>query len=304
MGSIESWGVSVILWLQSFSAPGTVLLFRLITFLGDEKFYLLLLPFVYWCLDKRMGIRLAVLVLLSNTGNIMLKFACCLPRPPVPPVTHLVSEQGFGFPSGHTQSVTVAFAFLAWWVRQRWAYVAAAVLVAAVGLSRLFLGVHFPHDVLGGLVFGLLIVAIFAWCAPSLEERWAAQSRAVRYLLALAVPLLLVGIWPLPDTAGSLGALAGFALGEMVELEQVRFVARGSLGRRLLRLLLGFVLVAGLYFGLKLVPLEAVMWRFARYAAVGVAASLVAPWLFVRLGLAEAEPRPQLALPTSPAGHP
>jgi membrane-associated phospholipid phosphatase len=290
MSGIESWGVSVILWLQSYRTPATDLAFRLITFLGEEQFYLLLLPVIYWCVDKRMGMRLAALVLLSNTANVMLKLAFAWPRPPAPPVRHLVYEDSFGFPSGHTQNSTVAFGFLAWWIRRRWASAAAAALVVAVGLSRLYLGVHFPHDVLGGLAFGLLVLAVSALAVPSLEETWATWPAAVRYPVALAVPLALLAVWPLKDTAGSLGALAGLALGEMAELELVRFVPAGSLGKRLLRFLLGVVLVAALYFGLKLVPLEAILWRFARYGAVGLAASLVAPWLFVRLGLAEAEP--------------
>ncbi len=290
MHGIENWGVSLILWLQSFSGPALDALFSLITFLGDERFYLLLLPLVFWCWDKRLGTRLAVLVLLSNTANIMAKFAFALPRPSPSVVRYVVSQEGYGFPSGHTQSVTVAFGALAHH-RRRWlAYGAAGITVLAVGLSRLYLGVHYPHDVLGGLVFGLLSFALFLWLAPIVERSWKAWSAAARYALVLVAPVALLLLCRLEDAAGSLGALAGFAVGEMIEAESIRFTPTGSPWQRLLRFILGAVFVVGLYFGLKVVPLDGVAWRFARYAAVGLVATAVVPWLFVRLGLAQTEP--------------
>jgi membrane-associated phospholipid phosphatase len=290
MTGIESWGTSVILWLQSFSVPPMDLFFRLVTFLGDEKFYLFLLPLVYWCVDKRLGIRLALVVMASNTVNLWCKFALGLPRPSSPPVHHIVDETGPGFPSGHTQSVTVAFGYVASQV-QRWrVHIVAAVLVFLVGLSRMYLGVHFPHDVLGGLVLGYAVLFIFVKATPLLERAWASWPRGLRYGLALGGPLVLFAVWPLEDTAGSLGALGGFAVGGLIEQEQVRFVPSGTALRRLLRFLLGRVFVAGLYFGLKAALPAGLAWRFLRYGTVGLVATGVAPWLFVRLGLAQAEP--------------
>ncbi len=289
MGGIEGLGTEFIVRLQALGGPAADTFFKLVTLLGDEKFYLLLLPLVYWCFDKRLGIRLAALVMASNAINLWLKFAFRLPRPPSPPVRRIVTETGYGFPSGHTQAATVAFGYPVSQV-QRWrVHIVAAILVFLVALSRMYLGVHYPHDVLGGLVFGYLILFLFVKAAPLLEPKWLACPQAGRYALAVGVPLLALAVWPLEDTAGSLGALAGFAVGGLAEAERIRFEAGGTPWQRLLRFLVGFAGVAILYFGLKTVLPEGLAWRFLRYAVVGLYAAALAPWCFVRLGLARAE---------------
>lgn len=295
MGWIQSWGVAAILSLQTRGGPVVDAFFRAVTLLGDERFYLLFLPLVFWCFDKRLGLRLAVLVLLSNTVNLWLKWACDLPRPPAPPVVHLTHETGPGFPSGHTQSVTVAFGYLASQLRRWRVHIIAAVLVFLVALSRVYLGVHFPHDVLGGLVIGYLLLVLFGRVLPLVERRWAVWSLEWRYAIAVGVPVLLVALWPGAGTASSLGALAGFGVGATYEAEHVRFGPGGPLLRRLLRLLLGAALVVAVYAGLKAVLPEGAFWSLLRYAAVAFTASAVAPSVFVRLGLARSEMGPHPA---------
>ncbi|MDI7276151.1 MAG: phosphatase PAP2 family protein, partial [Anaerolineae bacterium] len=295
MGCIESWGLYAILSLQSRGGPAADAFFRLITLLGDEKFFLLFLPLVFWCFDKRLGLRLAVLVLLSDTVNLWLKWACGLPRPPAPPVFRIAEETGPGFPSGHTQSVTVAFGYLASQL-QRWrVHILAAVLVFLVALSRIYLGVHYPHDVLGGLVIGYLILLLFVRTGPLAERRWASWTRGLRYGVAVGVPLVLLALSPSPDAASDLGALAGFGVGATLEAQYVRFSAGGPALRRLLRLVLGAVVVVALYAGPKAVLPEGAAWSFVRYATVALAATAAVPWLFVRLGLAQPEGAPRLA---------
>ncbi|MGQ9683224.1 MAG: phosphatase PAP2 family protein [Anaerolineae bacterium] len=286
MGGIEAWGIEVILRLQALGGPAADAIFRLITFLGDEKFYLLLLPFVYWCLDKRLGLGLGLLVLGSNTANQWLKHLFGLPRPPSPPVRHIVQEADFGFPSGHTQAVTVAFGYLAVRLQRLWVHVVAAVLVLLVGLSRLYLGVHYPHDVLGGLAAGMVLLWVFVKAWPLGASLWQRLNRPLRYALALLVPAVAVVLWPLDEAASSLGALAGFGVGAVLEATTLGFGSDGPWRHRLARLLLGTALVFGFYAGLKAILPQGSVWRFVRYGAIGLTVSLVGPWLFVRLGLA------------------
>ena len=290
MGGLESRGTAAILRLQALGGSAADAVFRLITFLGDEQFYLLLQPFVYWCLDKRVGLGLGLLVLGSNAANQWLKHLFGLPRPPAPPVRHGVEEAGFGFPSGHTQAVTVAFGYLAVCLQRLQVHVAAAVLVLLVGLSRLYLGVHYPHDVLGGLAVGYVLLFAFVKAWPLCAGLWQRLSRPLQYALALLVPAVAVALWPLDEAASSLGAVAGYGVGAVLEATATRFDAGGPWLYRLTRLLLGIALVLALYVGLKAVLLEGSVWRFVRYGAIGLTVSLLAPWLFVRLGLAAGRP--------------
>lgn len=65
MSSLLDWGIQVILWLQHFS-PTLDLPFKAISFTGEEEFYLLVLPLIYWCLNRHLGARLSVLTLFSS----------------------------------------------------------------------------------------------------------------------------------------------------------------------------------------------------------------------------------------------
>ena len=91
-------------------------------------------------------------------------------------------------------------------------------------------------------------------------------------------------------TAGA--ALAGMAVGFVLERRWVGFSVRGRLGLRILRLLVGLIGIALFWAGLKIVftGLEpAPLFRFIRYALVGLWAGFGAPWVFLRLKLAVTE---------------
>lgn len=57
MESLLNWGIEVVLWFQQFS-PALDLPFKILTSLGDKEFFLLLMPLVYWCINRQAGARL------------------------------------------------------------------------------------------------------------------------------------------------------------------------------------------------------------------------------------------------------
>ena len=122
-----------------------------------------------------LGVSIAVALVL----NPLLKVAFERPRPEG---DALVAVSSTAFPSGHTTTATTiatALAVIAWPTRWRWPVVAAAVVFSlAMGVSRVYLGVHWPSDVLGGLALGFTIAmgvrAVMPW--PSPEEAAAAQG--------------------------------------------------------------------------------------------------------------------------------
>src|SRR5512147_2222810 len=86
-----------------------------LSFLGTEDFFLLLVPFIFWCVDSSFGARLLFLIVTSDAVNHLLKWAFHLPRPYWidARVKALESEISYGLPSGHTQSATVGWGYLA-----------------------------------------------------------------------------------------------------------------------------------------------------------------------------------------------
>lgn len=303
--SLVPWGADFVVWVQSLSNPWLDSFFGFLTFLGNEEFYLILLPLVYWCIHKRTGAALGYLSLLSAWINSVLKYLFKIPRPGVlDSRVNVLSEQiSPSFPSGHAQGTLVNWGYLAYRFRNPVFWVVAILVILGVGLSRIVLGVHFPQDVLGGWLIGLVVLVIYIWAEP-LVARWLSEQKiAILVVLAVGVPVLLIflhpadvdGLYPAEGSITPMSALAGFGLGLIMEREWVRFRAGGKWGRRVLRFLLGMAIAAVFYLGPRLILPEEMAYgleaglRFVRYALVGWVVAFLCPWLFVRLGLAEQE---------------
>ena len=172
----------------------------------------------------------------------------------------------------------------------------AAFLMVGIPLSRVYLGVHFPTDLIGGYLLGGILLTVFLLSAPRLEGWLVDKGFAWQLLISLLGSLLLVLLNPagnkyvLSMAAVLMGVCTGFAL----ERRFVRFSCRGIWWKRALRYLLGIVVLLGLWGGLKIgfSGLEpAAGFRFIRYALVGLWGGVGAPWVFVKLKLAEEEKR-------------
>ena len=134
MGPILQWGIDLIISIQEVHGPVLDGFFRAITSMGTEEFHLLLLPLLFWCVDYGLGIRVALLVLLSSYLNSGLKDLFEQPRPfYLVPSVKLFEATGYGLPSGHAQSAVVVWGIIAAWARKTWFRVVAIVLMLLIG---------------------------------------------------------------------------------------------------------------------------------------------------------------------------
>ena len=292
MESILNWGIDVVLWFQQFS-PALDLPFKVLTSLGDKEFYLFLMPLVYWCIDGRAGARLFLLLLISVYMNEVAKLLVDQPRPFTydPRVIKLVHEDSGGLPSGHTQSAVVVWGYLACRFKKQPLWLLAGFLIITIPLSRIYLGAHFPTDLLGGYAAGALVLFLFLQLGPGIES-WFTQ-KGIFYQLALSagLPVLLILVIPSGNHGllTALGALMGVATGVTLQRRWVRFCSNGPGWQRVTRYLVGIIILFGVWLGLRSAfhQLEpAGLYRVIRYALVGMWGGLGAPWLFVQLKLA------------------
>ncbi len=300
MQQLLDWGIHVILWLQRFH-PTLDLPFRAFTFMGDELFFLLFLPLIYWCVDRRNGAQVTFLFLISAYVNAIAKDFFNQPRPAqYSDKVWAYSDVGgsAGLPSGHTQNTLAVWGYLAARVRRTWMWIVAGLLSVLIPLSRLYLGVHFPHDLLGGYVLGAILLLIYLrWGERG--ERWVSGLSAnvqAALVAVLALPLLL--IFPTEDGVTGGATLLGMGIGFVVEAHRIGFEVEGALWRRGLRYAVGIAVMIGLWAGLRaaFATLEpALLFRFIRYTLMGFWGGAGGPWLFVRLGLAPQRERTQSA---------
>jgi membrane-associated phospholipid phosphatase len=295
MEAIWQWGIDLIHAIQVVHSPALDAFFKAITFMGEEEFFLILIPLFYWCVDWAGGARLAFIFLLSAYVNVGLKDILAHPRPfDLDATVKLHEVDGYGFPSGHSQSSVVVWGAIAAEFRKRWVWVVAVALIVLIGFSRVYLGVHFPTDVLGGWMVGAVVLAIYLATGPRIEVWLRRVGLTGQLALAVVVPLVLLLLHPTKDTASPMAALMGMGVGMALVRQIAPFSAAGPLRQRVARFLAGIVGTGILYFGLSAVfpsegePLYFVM-RIVRYVLVGVWAGLGAPWLFLRLRLASSE---------------
>jgi membrane-associated phospholipid phosphatase len=296
MESLLNWGIEVVLWFQKFS-PTLDLPFRILTSLGDKEFFLLLMPLLYWCINRRAGARLFILLLFSACLNEVTKLLADQPRPfnYDPRVIKMVHEDSGGFPSGHTQSAVVVWGYLACRFKMKALWLLAGFLILAIPLSRIYLGAHFPTDLFGGYAIGAVVLFLFLRLDPPIES-WLTEKGVIYQLGAsMGLPLLLILFIP-PGNDGLLtavGALMGVATGVVLERRWVRFSSDGRWWKQVLRYFVGIVILIGLWLGLQIAFHQlkpADLYRLIRYALVGLWGGLGAPWLFLKLKLAKKEP--------------
>lgn len=169
-GSIDA---HIISFIQGFETPGLTGVMKLFTFIGSAKtvavLSVLLLAFLYFVLKHRTELLLFVVVLGGTAVlNQGLKLLFHRERPDF---HRLIQETGYSFPSGHSMEAFALYgvlAFLLWrHIASRGGRVLLIVLSVAmtiiIGLSRIYLGVHYPSDVLGSYLAGGFWLFLSVW---------------------------------------------------------------------------------------------------------------------------------------------
>ncbi len=294
------------------------------TFLGSELFFLLVMPALYWSIDPVIGFRAGMMLILSGGLNSVFKILFHTPRPfwVDSNVRAYSSETSFGMPSGHSQNSAAIWGIIAATIRSKWAYILAVVLVFFIGLSRIYLGVHFLHDVLTGWLAGILIILLYIKFEAPVSGWLKSKTFAFQILVSFlfGVSFILLGYlaqlstskWVLPTEWTTLALAAGAEAPDPFNLEGVITIAGVAFGftagfawwrnkfgvyeircssvKKLARYTFGLMGIVVLYFGLKLVfPEEPLLvggtFRFIRYTLIGMWVTFIAPWFFRLLHL-------------------
>jgi len=324
MEAIYQFGIKLIQSLQTLS-PALDGFMETVSIFGLPEFFLVLVPFIYWSIDRRIGIRSLLVLLYFDSISVPLKLLFHQPRPywlgGVKEFGDAGAEGTYGIPSGHAGRTLAVSGYLAAQVKKTWFWAIAVIYILLVGISRLYLGVHFPQDVLGGWLIGILVIwGVIRW-EGAIREWLADKSLSTQIVLGflIAMGILLIGfiarfiVAGMPDpgewspynteartathfftTAGAVfGAHAGYALMR----QYARFNAKGTWGRRITRYIVGIVALLVLFLGLDiafaaLAPDETTLGyilRFIRYGFATFWASFLAPWVFIKTKLADRE---------------
>ena len=319
METLIQFFLPVSIWFQN--APGWLAaIFNAITFLGNTEFYLIIMPALFWSIDATLGMRTGIMLLVGGGLNSILKFAFQWPRPfwVSSEVSNLAEGTGFGFPSGHAQNAASVWGLIGTSTQKKWFRWVVVLIIFLIGFSRIFLGVHFTHDVLVGWLVGAILLWLFLKLENGVVAWFKGKSLPVQILALLLatslfiIPaLLLVPPFDPPavpqawiEGAGEViepynyegllttsGSFFGLGLGILLLNHTGSFSAKGPIWQRIIRYLVGLIGVLALYLGLGSIfpdniDLLSYSLRFLRYFLIGLWISYGAPKLFTWLKLA------------------
>ncbi|MBC7674062.1 MAG: phosphatase PAP2 family protein [Polaromonas sp.] len=175
-GGTQTFDVAILEWLHGHQSKALTAVMVEMTYLGTGTVVIVVVgvaALFLWHTEHKHSARL---LLAATIGNILLNGALKLvyhrPRPSV--FAWQTTAVSSSFPSGHAMSATVVYGTVAYLLlrlqKHRWAKMltltGATLLILLICLTRLYLGVHYPSDVLGGIVVGL---AWASFCMATLE---------------------------------------------------------------------------------------------------------------------------------------
>ena len=286
MEPLLPWGLEIIHSIQHIQSPLLNTFFLFITSLGSSLVFLLVLPLLLWCVDYNLGMRVAIVCSISAFCNLSLKDFFAQPRPfNLDPSVAITTARGYGLPSGHAQGSLVLWGSIAAWTRKKWVWVVTAAFVALTGFSRVYLGVHFPTDVMAGWIVGIVLLALYCTLQPKIESWISGQTLVIQLLSLLAVSLGLLLINFNRVMVYQLGMLVGIGVGAILKVRYVSFSVSGTRWRSIARYSIGITVLFALFTSLRaLYPAQQAtgyfIIGFLHSAVIGLWISLGAPWLF------------------------
>ncbi len=286
---------AILEFIQWIKNPPLDYLMLVITNIGSETFFSVALLILFWYSREKKTYYSAFTLMVTFILMDVLKNYFGMHRPLVAEAKALgyqiriIGEStggGYGLPSGHTMASFVFWYFIYIHYSARWVRITSVFFMVGIPFSRMYLGVHFPLDVVAGYFFAVLIL--------SLSVFFHGYSRTIEMprfwvlsLVGLGVFLVALGSYPTETVYKSGGSLAGllasgFLLGSLMENGRAVTLRTGVIG------LLGIVVILAAKTGLKKV-LEPVFTLvsaadFIRYFIVALAGFYLVPLVFRKKG--------------------
>lgn len=287
---------------EKIRLPGLNEFMLLITHLGEETAFLAIAIIVFWCVDKYQGYYLMGVGLLGNMANQFLKILFRVPRPWVkdPCFNALESAipeaSGYSFPSGHSQTAVGTFGCIAVTQKNKIIRAVCIAVMVLVPLSRMYVGVHTPDDVLVGSAMALVMVFAFKPLMLGKGKKNIPLVFSVFTILAIAY-LLYVELYPFPAEVDVhnyesavrngytfIGCFVGLLIVWFVDEKKLNFNNEAIWWAQILKAVLGLALVLVVKEGTKgvlnMLLGDEMIARAVRYCLVVISAGILWPLTF------------------------
>lgn len=287
--------VSILQLFQSIRNPMLNVLFLMLTISAEVPVIVLFIALMYWCINKKCGQKLLFLMIGNIALNTGIKEFVKAPRPIGTnglQAMRVETATGYSFPSGHTQSATTFWVGLMTIFKKNWLYILGTIMFISIGISRLYLGVHWPIDVLFGWIFGITFTLILGAIFDIVDS-----NKKYYILLVLLIPFVLVAfLLNSVKYVKMLGLFTGFIIGYILEDKFVKFntinknnkkvsfsnkkSSNNYLLNNVCRFFIGIITLGLVYIILKYIMPSNIIFDYIRYTLIVFHAVCIVPILF------------------------
>ena len=263
--------MSFLYFLENLRNPLLDTFFSTATHLGEETFFILLGLIFFWCIDKKQGYYLLSVGFIGTVLNQFLKLLFRIPRPWVKDQNFTIVESaraeatGYSFPSGHTQSSVGVFGGIAKWNKNKLLRIICIIICVLVPISRMYLGVHTPSDVLVSLGIALvLIFGIYPIIKNCFESKKYMRILFSFMLFLSLLYLAFVSFYKFPadtdlhnlaegtsNAYKMLGCTLGIFIAYEIDNKFINFSTEGTFWAQVLKFVLGIIPLLIIKAGLK-----------------------------------------------------
>lgn len=300
--------MSFLYFLENLRNPVLDSFFSFITLFGEETIFMAVGMIVFWCVNKYKGYYLLCVGFLGTVLNQFLKILCRVPRPWVKDPNFTIVESareaatGYSFPSGHTQTAVGLYGGIARMEKNTALRVGMIVLAALVALSRMYLGVHTPADVLTSVgIAAVLVFVAYPVFRKAENSPRLMTAVLISFIVLMVAYLCFVQFYPFPAevTAADavhnlesarkngftlLGCAVGLLLTYIVDRKWINFDTKAVWWAQILKTVGGILLVLAAKELLR-APLDALFGghlaaRSVRYFLIVVVGGILWPMTF------------------------
>lgn len=278
-------------WLESIRTGFFTTLFEGITILGEETLVILFVVALWFAVDSRLAQKVFFVTICSTGLNGIVKNIAKVPRPFDKGVLPVRKETatGFSFPSGHTQSFSTWSTLFAIQYKKKWLTALVAVFIPLVAFSRLYLGVHYPTDVIVGAALGVGMAFLGDYLFERVKDVKKLYLAVFLIFAPFIVYFLIVAHERFAGFFKAFGMLGGLTLIAFLQEKSKPLSYDVPWWKKLLRIVIGVALAFALKEGLKIFETGGVhvdlVLDTLRYFVVVFAVGYLCPLLFQKIKL-------------------
>ncbi len=268
-------------WMTSFEGRVLTTFFKLVSSLANETLYLVIISFLYWCVSKRKAFHMIVMLCFSGYIGIMVKEFMKIPRPYTYDGIEALYEKsaaGYSFPSTHVQLSTTFWGSFMILCKKRIVWIIGIIFIILVAISRLYLRVHWLSDIIGAVLFSVIVVYLYTKVTMELSDK----KFILLQRIILAVSIIMYVMTSQVDNLKLLGVLTGSTIGIMLENHFINMNESNDFKMQVVKTVLGLSVMLIMQFILKKVIPD---MYYLRYAVTGITITFLCPFIFHMLRL-------------------